>query len=61
MPTLGLVTKANGTLDCQGIGVSLHTVGSISISQHKENLVNVFSDLCTFEILLHKYYFNLVI
>ena len=53
-----LVANANRALDCQGFGVSLHTAGSISISQHKENLVIFFSDLCTFEILLHNYYFN---
>ena len=61
-----LVAKANRASDCQGFGVSLYTAGSISISQHKENLVNFFYDLCTFEILLqhpccitiHKYYFN---
>jgi len=75
MPTLGiktiqseesLVTKANKASDCQEFGVSLHTASSVSISQHKENLVNFYSDLCTFEILLHhpcsiiihKYYFK---
>jgi len=64
-----LVTKVNRASNCQGFGVSLHTVGSISISHHKENLENFYSDLCTFEILLHhpctiivhKYYFNFLV
>ncbi|QCE11273.1 putative transposase [Vigna unguiculata] len=33
-----LVAKANRTSDSQGFGISLHIVGSISTSQHGENM-----------------------
>jgi len=38
-----LVAKANRTSDSQGFGISLHIVGSISTSQHGENMVTYFA------------------
>jgi len=52
-----LVAKANRASDCQGFEVSLHTAGSISISQHKENLVNFFFD----SVLLKSYYSSIIL
>ena len=36
------IAKANQASNNQGFGVSLHTAGSISTSQHRENMVTYF-------------------